>query len=230
MADNRGPPRARRPAGPAASNRRLAGRGLVSPGWLGAVLLTLLLATAAPSPAAGDDEATLLERLAARTRLEKLAASDGEGRRIRLTYYVPARVAVFWHFKTDFDNDWLVTNQYIEAHRFIARRGNRVLTETRYTYGPDAVFRWETELQPENHTLRYTLLNPEECGQAYNRGVITLTPDGDLTRVTHTSHFDFSGAFLWAHLPGPWGMADFFRYTARWEQETIMRLASRYTE
>jgi hypothetical protein len=175
------------------------------------------------------DEHALLQELSARTRLEHMAAADGKGRHVRLTYYAPVDVAVFWRFKTDFQNDWLVSNDYIQAHRFIARNGNIVLTETKYTYGPDVFFRWQTELDPQRRILRYTLLNPAECQQIYNRGEITLEADGDHTLVTHTSHFDFAGAFLWAHFPGPWGMVDFFRYTARWEQETILHLKSRYS-
>lgn len=192
------------------------------------MLVTTLL-TGVPAGRA-DDHQALLEQLAAMTRLEQLPASDGQGRHVRLTYYAPVDVAVFWRFKTDFRNDWLVSNDYIEAHRLVARNGDIVLTETKYTYGPDVFFRWRTELVPDKHTLRYTLLNPTECEQDYNRGEITLVPDGAYTRVTHTSHFDFTGAFLWAHFPGPWGMVDFFRYTARWEQETILRLEDRYTE
>lgn len=193
-----------------------------------AVVVTTLLAGVPAGRA--DDHQGLLEQLAAKTRLEHMPAPDGKGRHVRLTYYAPVDVAVFWRFKTDFRNDWLVSNDYIEAHRFVARNGDIVLTETKYTYGPDVFFRWRTELVPDKHTLRYTLLNPSECEQDYNRGEITLVPDGAYTRVTHTSHFDFAGAFLWAHFPGPWGMVDFFRYTARWEQETILRLEERYTE
>jgi hypothetical protein len=174
------------------------------------------------------DQQALLKQLSAKTQLEHMTASDGKGRHVRLTYYAPVEAAIFWRFKTDFQNDWLVSNDYIEAHRFIAHRGNVVVTETKYTYGPDVFFRWRTELIPDKRILRYTLLNPVECEQIYNHGEITLEPDGAYTRVTHTSHFDFAGAFLWAHFPGPWGMVDFFRYTAQWEQETILRLKNRY--
>lgn len=199
-------------------------------GGLCAALVTGAALLPLSSISAAADNSAALAGLAARTSLENVTNPDDEGRRIRLIYYAPVPVESFWNFKTDFQNEWLVSNQYIAAHRFISRHGNVVLTETKYTYGPDIFFRWQTVLYPESRTLRYTLLNPAECGQAFNYGVITLEPDGDLTRVTHTSHFDFAGALLWAHLPGPWGMVDFFHYTARWEQETILRLQSRYTD
>lgn len=207
--------------------RRSAPRTAVA-ALVAAVALAVLML--APASGQSADHQALLEQLAARTRLEHTTAADGGGRRVRLVYYAPVPADVFWRFKTDFQNEWLVSNAYIKAHRFISRRGNIVITETKYTYGPDVFFRWRTELLPAERTLRYALLNPAECGQTFNHGVITLEPDDAFTRVTHTSRFDFSGAFLWAHLPGPWGMGDFFRYTARWEQETILRLRARYTE
>jgi hypothetical protein len=210
---------------PAVCRRRAGPRSAVAT-LLAAAAVSLLALT---SGQAADHQA-LLEQLAAKTRLEHIAAADGEGRRVRLIYYAPVPADVFWRFKTDFQNEWLVSNAYIAAHRFVSRRGDIVVTETKYTYGPDVFFRWRTELIPAERTLRYALLNPAECGQIYNYGVITLEPDGAFTRVTHTSCFDFSGAFLWAHLPGPWGMGDFFRYTARWERETILRLEARYAE
>jgi hypothetical protein len=213
----------------------LVGRRRLMGGWglLGAMLTVLWVAAAVAPCRAGEDtheRAALLERLAARTRFAHEAASPGEGRRVRLIYYAPVNVETFWRFKTDFENDWLVSNRYIQAHRFIGRRGNVVVTETKYTHGPDVFFRWESRLFPESHTLRYTLLNPAECGQLYHRGVVTLASEGNLTRVRHTSQFAFAGAFIWAYLPGPAGMAEFFRYTARWEQETVLRLQVRYAE
>jgi hypothetical protein len=212
---------------PAAGPRRAAGR-LAAAALAAAVVVSALMP--APASVRAAEHQALLERLAAKTQLEQVAVADGEGRRVRLTYYAPVAADIFWRFKTDFQNNWLVSNEYIEEHRFIGRNGNIVITETKYTYGPDVFFRWKTELIPAARTLRYTLLNPADCDQDFNYGVITLEPDGAYTRVTHTSHFDFTGAFIWAHLPGPWGMVDFFRYTARWEQETILRLEARYAK
>ncbi|HHP7233645.1 MAG TPA: hypothetical protein ACFCUC_03365 [Desulfobacterales bacterium] len=193
--------------------------------------LALAIPTVMPVALQADDEQNaLLQRLEEKTQVTDVAPSREGGRGVRLTYYVPVNASVFWKFKTDFQNEWLVTNDYIEVHRFIRRQGNTVITETRYTHGPDVFFRWETRLFPEIYIMHYTLLNPEECGQKFNRGRIEIENDGDLTRVTHTSYFDFTGAFLWAHIPGPWGMTGFLRYTALWEQETILRLQSRYRD
>jgi len=33
---------------------------------------------------------------------------------------------------------------------------------------------------------------------------------------------------LWAHYPWAGGMSDFLRYTARWEQETVLKLKDKY--
>lgn len=196
-----------------------------------ALFVALVILAAALPPASGSDERqALLQRLEEKTRVEDVKSSARGGRGVRLVYYVPASVAIFWKFKTDFENDWLVTNKYIKAHRFINRSGNSVITETQYTYGPDVFFRWETTLFPEAHIMRYRLLNPEACGQKFNHGWIKMEPAGPLSRITHTSYFDFTGAFLWANFPGPWGMTGFLRYTASWEQETIVRLRARYQD
>jgi len=200
---------------------RFAARALA---WL----LMLFLAGPAPSGAGDENQRALLERLADKIRVTEVKPSVKGGRGVRLLYYVPVELEVFWNFKTDFENDWLVTNKYIEAHRFVRRHGNTVITETKYTSGPEVFFRWETRLFPEAHIMRYTLLNPEECGQKFNHGWIRMERAGEMTRVQHVSYFDFTGAFFWAHLPGPWGMTGFLRYTARWEQETILRLQSDY--
>ncbi|MDZ7580968.1 MAG: hypothetical protein U5R30_10190 [Deltaproteobacteria bacterium] len=122
----------------------------------------------------------------------------------------------------------VLTNKYIASNRFVYSANNIVVTETRYTSTPDVVFRWQTTVYPSIHKLKYVLLNPEDCGQRFNYGFIKIETVGSGTRVTHSSYFDFFGASLWAGLPGPIGMEAFLRYTARWEQETIMRLLPRY--
>ena len=207
----------------------IKGRGL---GIL-TIWLSLLVAVAwlsLPSSSDAGDQEALLARLEKRTRVFQVKPSAKGGHGVRLVYYAPVKVATFWKFKTDFQNEWLISNKYIESNRFIGRRGNDVLTATRYTYGPKVDFRWKTHLYPESRTMGYILLNPEECGQKFNEGWIKLEAVGDLTRVTQTSYFDFVGAFLWTNLPGPWGMAGFLRYTAKWEQATILRLKEMYAK
>ena len=172
----------------------------------------------------------MLARLEKRTRVFEVEPSTKGGHGVQMVYYAPVDIDIFWKFKTDFQNEWLVSNRYIESNRLVERQGNIVLTATRYTYGPKVDFRWKTDLFPETRAMRYRLLNPEECGQKFNEGWIKLEADGDLTRVTQTSYFDFTGAFIWAKLPGPWGMTGFLRYTAKWEQATILRLKRAYAE
>jgi hypothetical protein len=203
------------------------GRGIL-PIWLS----LLVAVTWLPLPTSGDagGREALLSRLEKRTRVFEVKPSAKGGHGVRMVYYAPVKRDTLWRFKTDFQNEWLISNKYIESNRFIGRRGNEVLIATRYTYGPKVDFRWKTYLYSESRTMRYILLNPEECGQKFNEGWIKLEAVGDLTRVTQTSYFDFTGAFFWAKLPGPWGMAGFLRYTAKWEQATILRLKKVYAK
>ena len=161
-------------------------------------------------------------------QIRRLKPPAEGGRAVELTYLADVPVDVFWRFKTDFSAEFLLSNRYITSNRVIARRGQTVITETSYNHSPGITFRWQTSLEPANLRLRYVLLNPEECGQRFNRGVIDLVPVGHGTRVTHSAFFDFFGATLWDRLPGPIGMKAFLHYTARWEQETARRLQSRY--
>jgi hypothetical protein len=153
-----------------------------------------------------------------------------DGRAFKMVYYVPVPVKVFWRFKTDFGADFLLTNKYIESHRLTDRRNNVYITETRYTHTPDAVFKWQTTVYPASLHMKYRLLNPADCGQRYNHGVIHMEAVGAVTKVTHISYFDFFGAYIWTIFPGSYGMDGFLRYTARWEQETIKRLIDRYAD
>lgn len=150
----------------------------------------------------------------------------GEG--YKLVYLVQVPIEVYWKFKTDFDNDFLVMNKYIREHRFISRNGNKIITEDKYTFGPDVFFRWETEVFPDSHRLDFILLNPKQSGQRFHYGRIELEAVGQETKVTQVTYFDFFGASLWAGYPWGGGMKDFLRYTAHWEQDTILELEDRY--
>jgi len=48
---------------------------------------------------------------------------------ILLIYLVDAPLDVFWKFKTDFDNQFLLSNKLIISHRFVSRNRNVVVTE-----------------------------------------------------------------------------------------------------
>jgi len=179
-------------------------------------------ASVEPSPAELSRDKEVLYRIEPEAR---------GGEAYKLVYLVPAPLEVFWRFKTDFNNDFLVTNKFIREHRFVGQHGNVVVTEDTYTNAPGKVFRWKTTIHPAQHRLEFILDNPVECDQRFHYGYIQLEPLGKTqTKVTHVAYFDFLGASLWANYPWPGGMSSFLRYTATWEQETILRLRERYTE
>lgn len=150
------------------------------------------------------------------------------GEAYKLVYLVRVPIDVYWNFKTDFDNDFLVNNKYIREHHFISRSGNTVITEDKYTNVPGAIFRWQTTVFSEIHRLDFVLMNPEQCGQKYHYGHIQAESVTEGTRVIQVAYFDFWGASLWAYYPWGGGMKDYLSYTAHWEQETVLRLKDRY--
>lgn len=151
------------------------------------------------------------------------------GSAYKLVYVVPVPVDVYWGFKTDFDNDFLVRNKYIAAHQFISRTGNTVVTQDRYSRGPDVIFRWQTTVFADDRRLEYILTNPEEAGQRFHYGYIQLASVREGTLVTQVAYFDFRGVSLWAAYPWAGGMKEFLIYTARWERDTVLQLKSRYS-
>lgn len=150
------------------------------------------------------------------------------GKAYKLVYLVNAQIDVAWRFKTDFDNNFLVENKYIQVHHFVAQNGNKVITEDKYTNGPDVVFRWQTTIFPQAKRLEFVLLNPEQCRQKFHYGFIQLKSVPEGTQVTQVAYFDFLGSSLWANYPWGGGMKDFLSYTAHWEQKTILHLKNRY--
>ena len=158
----------------------------------------------------------------------KLDTVDPAGKGYKLVYMVAAPLAVYWKFKTDFENDFLLTNKLIREHRLIAYKNNVAITESIYTTKPEVRFRWRTISFPAIHRLNFELQNPKECGQKFHHGHIQLEAAGDHTIVTQTAYFEFFGATLWMNYPWYGGMRHYLNYTARWEQETITRLIDRY--
>lgn len=146
----------------------------------------------------------------------------------RLVYYVSVPLDIYWRFKTDFNGSFLSTNKYIKQHRFISSEDHSVITENRYDIGPDVVYRWRTKIFDKQHRLEYLLLNPKECGQGFHYGYIQAEAAGLNTKVTQVAYLDFLGVSLWAHYPWEGGMKDFLRETARWEQQTALRLEWKY--
>jgi hypothetical protein len=158
----------------------------------------------------------------------QIAPDKRGGKAYKLVYLVEVPIGVFWKFKTDFDNDFLVKNNFIREHNFILKNGNTFITEDKYSHGPDEYFRWQTKVFPEVYRLDFVLLNPKQCQQEFHYGYIQLESIAEGTRVTQVAYFDFWGVSLWANHPWRGGMKDFLSYTAHWEQETILHLEGRY--
>ncbi len=188
-------------------------------------------------PAQEVDQAALLEGKAFIRKLQPQQKGDSRYG-YELVYIVDAPLDVFWKFKTDFDNDFLMTNKYIVSHRMISNHENVVVTENifsddLYTHKPKAKFLWQTTLFPAQYRLDFVLLNPQECGQEFHYGSIQLEAagtSGQKTKVTQTAYFDFFGVSFWVNYPWYGGMEDFLTYTADWEQTTILRLKSKYIQ
>ena len=175
------------------------------------------------------DEIPLEGLINGQAYITKLKSPIDSGRGYRLVYLVKVPLDVYWRFKTDFNNTFLLTNKYIKTHRLISRNGNTIVTENVYTHLPRTRFEWKTIIFPEHHRIEYTLINLKESGQYYHYGHILLKAVGDSTQVTHVSYFDFFGASFWVNFPWSGGMLPFLKYTARWEQETALRLKNTYT-
>lgn len=190
-------------------------------------------AFASESLTAVSDEEALL---AGKVLISELKPQRQEGGGYKLVYVVDAPIDAFWKFKTDFDNNFLLTNKFIKSHQMISRRGNVVVTEDLfsedlYTHRPRAKFRWQTTLSPAEYRMDFVLLNPEECGQKFHYGHIQLETLGAFsqkTMVTQVAYFDFFGVFFWVKYPWYGGMQHFLKYTAHWEQDTILKLKTTY--
>jgi hypothetical protein len=169
-----------------------------------------------------------MNRLSGAVVIETIAPDPRGGKAYRLRYTVDVTLETYWRFKTDFDNQFLLENRYIEEHRLVASPGDAVITENRYTYAPGAVFRWKTTVHEDEKTIDFVLLNPEECGQRFHYGRIRAVETGNKTLVIQKAFFDFFGAGMWAHYPWEGGMQHFLHYTARWEQDTAKKLRERY--
>jgi hypothetical protein len=107
-------------------------------------------------------------------------------------------------------------------------KDNVAITENVYATKPGVRFRWRTMTLPNRHRLEFELQNPQECGKKFHYGHIQLKAAGDYTIVTQVAYFNFFGAALWMNYPWYGGMRYYLEYTARWEQETIIRLIDNY--
>jgi hypothetical protein len=158
----------------------------------------------------------------------KLPPEQEDGLGYKMIYWVDVPLEVFWKFKIDFDNDFLVSNKDIKSHRFIRRNGDVVITENEYTNKPGKIFRWQTTVISNRHRLDFKLLNPKESGQKFHFGYIQLEAKGERTEVTQVAYFDFLGVFWWVNYPFYGGMEYYLKRTTRWEQQTILKLIDKY--
>ena len=189
-------------------------------------LLGLNLICSIPAVAA-DFESSIDESLKTIV-MENIEPAPEGGYAYRLVYRVGVPIDVYWRFKTDFDNSFLLDNLYILDHRFVERNGNVIITENRYSSLPAVIFKWETTVYPDDYRLRFKLVNQSKFSHRFHYGFIQLTPSGGQTEVTQVAYFDFAGAFFWVHYPWSGGMRSFLKYTAKWEQNMVQRLRDNY--
>ena len=160
--------------------------------------------------------------------VERIETDTGEGYGYRLEYIVPAPMNAFWLFKTDFDSDFLLTNDELLDHRLIRRVGNAVITENRFASAPGLRFLWKTKVFHEKHRLEFELLNVKDTRHDFHYGSIQLTPLGEYTKVTQIAFFSFRGASLWVKYPWYGGMKYTLTKNARWEQKAASHYTAKY--
>ena len=187
-----------------------------------AVLLAIVVAANTMTSETSAAEPTQPQDFDSDPILIKLWPEGKTGRGYKLIYLIDAPVDVVWRFKTDFDNQILLSNKYITSHQLISRNQNEVVTENEYSNNPGLKFKWQTTLFPDQHLLNYVLLNPEECGQTYHHGSIQMEAVGNRTRVTQVAYFNFFGVSFWVGYPFKGGMSYFLKYTAAWEQQAVL--------
>jgi hypothetical protein len=175
-----------------------------------------------------ENEPDINQLMQGKAYVYKLDSEDRASKGYKLVYMVAAPLEAFWNFKTDFENDFLLTNKLITQHRLLEHKNNVAITESIYATKAGVRFRWHTIIFPDIHRLNFELQNPKECGQKFHYGHIQLEAVGEHTKVTQIAYFEFFGATLWMNYPWYGGMRHYLHYTARWEQETITRLIDRY--
>lgn len=195
---------------------------------VGVALVAILFASGGLSSEISVSPPVAGQRVSSDPVIDKLKPERTDGAGYKLIYSVDVPPEVFWKFKTDFENKFVLSNKFIRNHRLVGRNGNEVVTEAEYTNKPKAIFRWQTTLLPDQYQLKFVLLNPEECGQKYHYGYVQLEALGSGTRVTQVAYFDFFGVSLWVNYPLYGGMSHFLKYMAHWEQETILDIKHEY--
>jgi len=200
--------------------------------WVGSssILVALLYVSTAIASGNPVTEPVEQQSFASDPVIVKLKPERKDGRGYKLIYLIDAPLDVVWKFKTDFDNQFLLSNKFFTSHRLVSHDQNEVITENEYSNKPNVNFRWRTSLFPDQHLLKFVLLNPEECGQKYHYGHIQLEAIGIRTRVTQVAYFNFFGVSLWVNYPFSGGMTNFLKYTTDWEQQTVLDLRGKYEQ
>ena len=161
--------------------------------------------------------------------IEAVAYDVNRGYGYKLQYHVAAPIDVFWLFKTDFDSDFVLSNDELLEHRLVKTQGSSVITENRYAAAPSLRFLWQTTAYPEQYRLEFELLNAEDSRHDFHYGTIQLSPAGDHTMVTQIAFFNFTGASLWVKYPWYGGMKSLLTKVARWERQSALQLKRKYT-
>lgn len=162
--------------------------------------------------------------------ISRITPDKRGGQAYQLVYRIQAPLEVYWRFKTDFDNDFVVKNKYIKEHRVISRTHDWVITENQYEGSPGVYFKWQTLVDKKQHRLDFKLLNPEQCRQKFHYGYIQLEVVSGGTNVIQVAYFDFTGASLWSMYPWRGGMKDFLTYTVQWERNIFFQLQDYYLQ
>ena len=190
------------------------------------LVFTALLATITSSFTARQARGACLPNEPA--AIERLKFSDGGGHGYRMRYCIALPLQDYWQFKTNFDNDFLISNPHIRSHRFIARQGDMVLTENSYAHNSKRLFRWQTDVNTYAHRLDFKLKNPEEAGQDFHFGSIQLSDHGAYTVVYQEARFKFPGDALWTFYPWRGGMRSFLQSFVAWEQRKALEWDARH--
>lgn len=190
--------------------------------------LTAFLIMACGGLALAGEVACAQHNLSGPAMIERVHFGSGQGEGYRMVYCIDVPLAVYWQFKTDFQNDFLTDNPHIDTHHFIDQQDNVVLTENRYAHDRKRLFRWQTTIHARDHRLEFKLVNADEAGQKFHFGTIRLESRGNHTIVYQFARFRFSGAAVWAWYPWRGGMRSFLSDFVRWEQQTAVDWQSVY--
>jgi hypothetical protein len=72
--------------------------------------------------------------------VEQMWPDQRGGKAYKLTYQVQLPIDTCWKFKTDFRNEFILTNKYIREHRLTSGNGDTARTEDKYPNAPDLFF------------------------------------------------------------------------------------------